>query len=82
MAAPVDEQHSPSENEATVITWLQQTAIPIHHVAAGNGFADLQPLKQLLQDVQVVGLEEATHGTREIFQLKHRLVAFLVMETE
>ena len=67
-------------NEKTVITWLQQTAIPIQHVEAGNGFADLQPLKQMLQDVKVVGLGEPTHGTREIFQLKHRLVEFLVTE--
>ena len=34
----------------------------------------------MLQDVQVVGLGEATHGTREFFQLKNRLVHFLVTE--
>ncbi|MEV1083733.1 erythromycin esterase family protein [Streptomyces sp. NPDC050211] len=30
--------------------------------------------------MRVVGLREATHGTREFFQLKHRLLEFLVTE--
>ncbi|MFC0776417.1 erythromycin esterase family protein [Terrimonas alba] len=63
-----------------IITWLQQKAIPIKHVEVGNGFSDLQPLKQILKDVMVVGLGENTHGTREFFQLKHRFLEFLVKE--
>jgi erythromycin esterase len=73
-----DGQNAAQEKE--VITWLQQNAIPIQHVEAGNGFSDLQPLKQVLKDVKVVGLGETTHGTREIFQMKHRLLEFLVTE--
>jgi erythromycin esterase len=69
-------------NEEAVIRWLQQNAIPIHHIEAGNGFADLQPLKSLLKDVKVVGLGETTHGTREFFQFKHRLLEFLVTEMD
>jgi erythromycin esterase len=68
------------ESEKTIIAWLQQNAMSIQHIAAGNGFADLQPLKQILREVKVVGLAETTHGTREIFQLKHRLLEFLVTE--
>src|SRR5690606_10323372 len=41
---------------------------------------DLQPLKDVLKDVRVVGLGEATHGSREFFQMKHRLTEFLVRE--
>ncbi len=66
--------------ETTVIRWIHQHAIPIQYVEAGHGFADLQPLKQILKDVKVVGLGEATHGTREFFQFKHRLFEFLVRE--
>jgi erythromycin esterase len=66
--------------EQAVLGWLRQNAIPIQHLEAGHGFADLQPLKPLLQDVKVVGLGEATHGTREFFQIKHRLLEFLVIE--
>ena len=68
------------ENEEAIVAWLRQNAIPLRHVEAGNGFADLEPLKQILKDVKIVGLGEATHGTREFFQIKHRLLEFLVTE--
>jgi erythromycin esterase len=80
MDAQSSGQNAPEANEAAIITWLQQNALPVQWVEAGNGFSDLQPLKQLLKDVKVVGLGETTHGTREFFQLKHRLVEFLVTE--
>ncbi|WP_135365252.1 erythromycin esterase family protein [Halosimplex halophilum] len=40
--------------------------------------ADLDPLVERLRDARVVGLGEATHGTREFFRLKHRLLRLLV----
>ncbi|WP_415379215.1 erythromycin esterase family protein [Halosimplex sp. TS25] len=46
----------------------------------GAPIADLDPLVERLRDVRVVGLGEATHGTREFFQLKHRLLRLLVEE--
>lgn len=39
---------------------------------------DLSFLAEELDGVQVVALGEATHGTREIFQMKHRLISYLV----
>ena len=77
-----NDQNTTDRNEETVIRWLQQNAIPIEHIEAGNGFTDLQLLKSLLKDVKVVGLGEATHGTREFFQFKHRLLEFLVTEMD
>jgi erythromycin esterase len=65
---------------ASVVTWIQQTAIPFRSTRAGSGFADLDPLKTVLRDVRVVGLGEATHGTSEFFQVKHRLLEFLVTQ--
>lgn len=73
---------APQGNEEVIVGWLRQNAIPIQHVEAGNGFADLQPLKHILRDVRIVGLGEATHGTREFFQFKHRLLEFLVTEMD
>jgi len=49
-------------------------------VKAESGFEDLSPLKNVLKDVQIVGLGEATHGTKEFFQMKHRMLEFLVKE--
>ncbi|HPW17561.1 MAG TPA: erythromycin esterase family protein [Candidatus Aminicenantes bacterium] len=63
-----------------VAAWLGQRAVPLTSVRAGAGFDDLRPLGALLRDVRVVGLGEATHGTREFFQFKHRMLEFLVRE--
>jgi erythromycin esterase len=65
-----------------VVQWLSANVIPFSTVNAGNGFNDLQPLKQILKDVKYVGLGEATHGTREFFQMKHRMLEFLVKELD
>ncbi len=66
--------------DGEIITWIRENSIPIEHVEAQHGFSDLLPLKEVLKDVKVVGLGENTHGTREFFQLKHRLLEFLVKE--
>jgi erythromycin esterase-like protein len=60
--------------------WVKQHAIPLKSVEAGNGFEDLQPLKRVIGDARIVSLGEPTHGTREAFQFKHRLVEFLASE--
>src|SRR5262245_265918 len=73
MDTPLDRQHE-------LVSWLQQHAVPLTTVEAGNGFADLQPLKPVIGNARIVALGEATHGTREFFQLKHRLLEFLVTE--
>jgi erythromycin esterase-like protein len=49
-------------------------------VEAGRGFDDMQRLKRVVGDARIVSLGEATHGTREFFQLKHRLLEFLATE--
>ncbi len=64
----------------SVARWLASHAIRLRAVEAGNGFDDMQPLKQLVGAARVVALGEATHGTREFFQLKHRMLEFLVTE--
>ena len=40
----------------------------------------MQPLKKIVGDARIVSLGEATHGTREFFQLKHRMLEFLATE--
>jgi erythromycin esterase len=40
----------------------------------------MQPLKEIVGNARVVSLGEATHGTREFFQLKHRMLEFLATE--
>jgi erythromycin esterase len=64
----------------TIVEWLGERAIPLESVEAGSGFEDLQALRPLLERARIVALGEATHGTREFFQLKHRMLEFLVKE--
>lgn len=72
-AAPVE----PAEEE---LAWLRQHALPFATTEAGNGFDDLEPLKAIIGDARIVALGEGTHGTREFFRMKHRLVEFLASE--
>lgn len=77
-AAPSCAQDQAPGDSSQVNTWIGSHAIPIKSIPAGNGFDDLLPLTRVLKDVQIVGLGEATHGTREFFQFKHRMLEFLV----
>ncbi|MCO6496809.1 MAG: erythromycin esterase family protein [Chitinophagaceae bacterium] len=69
-----------SEDENTFQNWMTDNSHPIKTVDAGNGFEDLQPFKNILKGVRVVGLGESTHGTSEFFRMKHRMLEFLVTE--
>ena len=60
--------------------WITDHAIPFKTSEAGQGFEDLQPLKKLIGNARIVALGEATHGTHEFFQMKHRLTEFLATE--
>jgi erythromycin esterase len=72
-AGAEEERGAPPE----VLSWIRSHAIPLRTVEAGNGFEDMQPLKNLVGDARIVALGEATHGTREFFQFKHRMFEFL-----
>ena len=62
------------------LAWLNAHAIELETVQAETGFADLQKLKAAFAGARIVSLGEATHGTREVFQMKHRLIEFLASE--
>lgn len=63
--------------QAEVASWIRANAIPLETVEARHGFADMEPLRRIVGDARIVSLGEATHGTREFFQLKHRMLEFL-----
>jgi erythromycin esterase-like protein len=62
------------------VEWLVERSIEFETAEAGHGFADLEPLKAVIGEARIVGLGEFTHGTREVFQMKHRLVEWLASE--
>jgi erythromycin esterase len=67
-----------AEERAAVMRDLGVHALPFKTVLAGNGFADLAGLDGLIGDARIVALGEASHGTAEFFQMKHRLLEYLV----
>ena len=70
----------PRPAPGSVVSWIKRHAVPLTTVHAGNGFDDMQPLRSIVGDARVVALGEATHGSREFFLAKHRMLEFLVEE--
>jgi erythromycin esterase len=58
------------------IQWLKANAIPFDTTEPNHSFEDLMPLKTIIGDARIVALGEATHGTHEFFQMKHRMLEF------
>ncbi|MBU5313770.1 erythromycin esterase family protein [Tissierella carlieri] len=71
-----------ADAESELTTRLRENLIPLKTTEPRNGFEDLMPLKEILKDKKIIGMGEATHGTSEFFQMKHRMFKFLVEEME
>lgn len=69
-----------AQESSAVPDWIARHAIRLTTPEAGHGFSDMQPLKKVVGNARIVSLGEATHGTREFFQLKHRMLEFLATE--
>ena len=75
------ESHEPAlADNQSAVEWIRSNAIPLQTVEAGHGLGDMAALKSVVGNARVVALGEATHGTREFFQLKHRIVEFLATQ--
>jgi erythromycin esterase len=75
--ANLDFEGVPGPSTATV-DWLSRTASALTTTDPAASLDDLEPLRQMIGSAHVVGLGEGTHGTREFFQMKHRILKFLV----
>lgn len=73
-------QSAEQNPDKPAVDWIAANAVRLKTPEAGNGFADMQPLKKIIGNARIVSLGEATHGTREFFQLKHRMLEFLATE--
>jgi erythromycin esterase len=70
----------PEEQVKAVVAWVKKDAIPLKTAKAESGLDDMMPIKKLVGDAKIVSLGESTHGSKEIFQMKHRMLEFLVKE--
>lgn len=62
------------------VDWVRAHAVPLATAEPGRGVDDLRPLAAIVGEARIVGLGEPTHGTREAFQMKHRILEFLAGE--
>ncbi|WP_185817025.1 erythromycin esterase family protein [Hymenobacter metallilatus] len=64
---------------AAELAWLRQAAVPLRTAQPDAGDTkDLTALGTLVGKAQVIGLGEMTYGSREIAQLRHRLLRYLI----
>jgi erythromycin esterase len=66
--------------DKSVVEWIRSAAIPLATFEPRHGCKDLEALRPIIGDARIVSLGEATHGTREFFKLKHRMLEFCVTE--
>src|SRR5215211_3726211 len=62
------------------IDWLSRNATTLTTTDPSASLTDLEPLRQMIGSAHIVGMGEGTHGTREFFLMKHRILKFLVRE--
>lgn len=72
----------PQTELATLIEILEDTSIPLRTTDPGHSRQDLEPLSRIFASANVIGLGEHSHGTREVFQSKDRLIRYLVEELD
>jgi erythromycin esterase len=70
------------EAAKAVAAELKQRAVPLTTVTAGAKMDDLAAFGKAVGDARIVALGEASHGVREFFQMKHRLLEYLVKEKD
>jgi len=66
--------------DSDVVAWIEQHATALSSTDPDAPVSELEPLRDVVGDASVVGLGESTHGSHEQFELKHRMIRYLVEE--
>ena len=66
--------------DKSIVNWVRSAAIPLATVEPRQGYKDLEALRAVIGNARIVSFGEATHGTREIRKLKHRMLEFCIAE--
>ena len=64
------------------IEWLKKNVMLLATDSPGSDFSDLDRLKPLFENAEIIGLGEATHGTREFFRMKHRIIEWIAQKQD
>lgn len=68
------------ETNLDEVNWLKNHVVSLKTFQAETSLEDLLPLKETLKDARIIALGENSHGTSEIFEMKHRFLEFLTQE--
>ncbi|MFE2279670.1 erythromycin esterase family protein [Streptomyces sp. NPDC059454] len=71
-------KHSSGRTTTSVVDAIERSAHTLRSTEPGGSLRDLGPLGRMVGDAGVVGLGEATHGSRDFFRMKHRVLRYLV----
>ncbi|BFO19151.1 hypothetical protein SHKM778_55390 [Streptomyces sp. KM77-8] len=73
-------RYSTGRQTSDVIDAIEHSAHTLRSTEPGRSLRDLDALGRMVGDAEVVGLGEATHGSRDFFRMKHRVFRYLVEE--
>ena len=77
---PPDPEPPPIPAEAT--TWIESNSVPFDGSHLSLPHDDIEFLRDIVGDARIVSLGENTHGTRDFFEMKARVLRFLVEEMD
>jgi erythromycin esterase len=72
--------YEPQAVPAEAIGLVRERAVRLAGVEPGEPTGDLAGFGALIGEARLLGLGEATHGSHELFRLKHRLLEYLVRD--
>ncbi|MEU2899002.1 erythromycin esterase family protein [Streptomyces sp. NPDC001273] len=73
-------KHPAGRTVMKVVDAIERSAHTLRSTEPGGSLRDLSALGRMVGDAEVVGLGEATHGSRDFFRMKHRVLRYLVEE--
>lgn len=79
----VDPPTSPGDGvsvDPEITAWLVDNVAAFETPAVRDDRSDLDVIQDIVGATRLVSLGEATHGTREFFRMKHRILDYLVKE--
>ena len=70
-----EKRNFPNESD---MSWVENTSIPILNASDNINLKDLSKLKIHIGNSSVIALGESTHGTKEFYTLRTRIIKYLI----
>ncbi|MEU5275040.1 erythromycin esterase family protein [Streptomyces asoensis] len=78
MSVPVSGASASGKHVESVVAAVERSAHTLKSTEPQGSARDLDALGRMIAGADVVGLGEATHGSRDFFRMKHRVFRYLV----